>query len=559
MSVFAPSTYQSAIFDWIRTGSGSAIVKAVAGSGKTTTVIRGVQYFSPSFEVQLVAFNKDIVTEMEVRLKKLEEEIGRRLHNVRISTFHSLGFSALRGRFKPRRHTVDDRKLSKLMPEACGYSGMLEDLYGAFCCKLVGLAKGEGVGILVADEPEIWQALIDHHGLCLDDERATEDRAISIARDLLRHSVEAALMPKPTDSPQQMRMTIDYSDMLYLPILWNLRFWPNDALIIDEAQDTNRVRREIAKRALRANGRLMAVGDPRQGIYGFTGASHDALDQIKATFSCVELPLTVSYRCARSIIARAQKLVPYLEAFEGAQHGEIVHLSCAQAVQRLKPSDVILCRMTGPLVSFAFDLIRHGIGCRVLGRDIGTGLIKLIKGRDADTIPQLELALEKFRDEEVAKFIKKGREEAAAGVQDRVNCILAVIEEMPEKDRTVGTLIARLESLFDDDAGRGLLTLSTIHKAKGKEWDSVAILQPNLMPCQWAKQEWQQLQELNIMYVAWTRAKNLLIDLTDTRIVDRRAKAEPMLILPLPLPTKDGLPELPAFLDRRPKRAGGAS
>jgi len=43
------------------------------------------------------------------------------------------------------------------------------------------------------------------------------------------------------------------------------------------------------------------------------------------------------------------------------------------------PSSAILCRNTAPLISFAFSLLRRDVGCRVLGREIGQGLIALIK------------------------------------------------------------------------------------------------------------------------------------------------------------------------------------
>jgi len=68
---------------------------------------------------------------------------------------------------------------------------------------------------------------------------------------------------------------LDFDDQLYLPLLWKLRLFQNDFVFIDEAQDTNPVRRALAKLALRPGGRLIAVGDPRQAIYGFTGASHE--------------------------------------------------------------------------------------------------------------------------------------------------------------------------------------------------------------------------------------------------------------------------------------------
>ena len=64
-----------------------------------------------------------------------------------------------------------------------------------------------------------------------------------------------------------------------------------------------------------------------------------------------------------------------------------------------------------------------------------------------------------------------------------------------------------IEQLFDEKR-RGLLTLSTIHKAKGLEWPTVFILDARtLMPSKWAQLPWQKVQERNLQYVAVTRAK----------------------------------------------------
>ena len=59
-----------------------------------------------------------------------------------------------------------------------------------------------------------------------------------------------------------------------------------------------------------------------------------------------------------------------------------------------------------------------------------------------------------------------------------------------------------------------VLTLSTIHKSKGREWDRVFILgRTRYLPSPWARKEWQQLQEKNLEYVALTRAKDTLVDI----------------------------------------------
>ena len=67
-----------------------------------------------------------------------------------------------------------------------------------------------------------------------------------------------------------------------------------------------------------------------------------------------------------------------------------------------------------------------------------------------------------------------------------------------------------LEELFavpDASADQGVVEVMTIHKSKGLEWDTVFILDPQLMPSKWAKLPWQQQQEKNLQYVAVTRAK----------------------------------------------------
>ena len=87
---------------------------------------------------------------------------------------------------------------------------------------------------------------------------------------------------------------IDFDDMVYLPLVFKLRLFPQDWVLIDEAQDTNPTRRALAARMLKPGGRVIAVGDPRQAIYGFTGADNDALEQIAEKFNCARMPAALS-------------------------------------------------------------------------------------------------------------------------------------------------------------------------------------------------------------------------------------------------------------------------
>ncbi len=140
--------------------------------------------------------------------------------------------------------------------------------------------------------------------------------------------------------------------------------------------------------------------------------------------------------------------------------------------------------------------------------------MNLVRSQKAKGIDGLVVKLEAWRDKQVAKFTAKGEEEKADAVTDRVDCVLTVVDNMENtRTRTIPELINCLESMFSDE--NGVLTLSTIHKAKGKEYPTVGIYRPELMPSKWARQDWQVMQEDNLIYVARTRAKERLVYLHD--------------------------------------------
>lgn len=466
-SKFIPSAYQNKIFDFISSGHGSCIVKAVAGSGKTTTCINSLAF------IKGCDLTKDVAA----------------------STFHSAGFSALMRFFNCSFAGMDVRgdKVTRLLRQELPEEEF--EMYGSFVARLIGLAKGEGFGALVPADETSWARLISHHDLNLDHQDASEEQAIVYARAFLRRSNEVAKADR----------LIDFDDQLYLPLLWKLKLWQKDIVYIDEAQDTNPVRRALAKLALRPGGRLIAVGDDCQAIYGFTGASHDAMDLIRKEFNCIELPLTVSYRCAKAIVREAQKTVPYIEAHDDAPEGEVVTTDLKTALAKLTQSDAILCRNTAPLIALAFKLIAQGRGCHVLGREIGANLVNMIKRQKAKGLPNLMDKLNAYREREVTKFMAKGEEGRAEALQDRFECIQTVADALNENERTVPALIAKIEGLFDEKGHT--LQLGTMHKSKGREWSNVVIYQPELCPSKFARQEHQVVQEYNLLYVGRTRAR----------------------------------------------------
>ena len=85
MSKFTPSKYQQAIYDFVEKGKGNLIVNAVAGSGKTTTIVNALKLIPETKTVCFLAFNKSIVSELKTRVSS----------KVNVQTLHSLGWSAM--------------------------------------------------------------------------------------------------------------------------------------------------------------------------------------------------------------------------------------------------------------------------------------------------------------------------------------------------------------------------------------------------------------------------------------------------------------------------------
>jgi DNA helicase-2/ATP-dependent DNA helicase PcrA len=485
------SPQQQAIYDWAESKRGSAVVIAVAGAGKTTTIVELANRIPAHLSCAFVAFNKSVATELSTRLPK----------HVRAMTLNGLGFSTwMRHIGREIKIEVDGKKTWKIMQRIL--TGAELETYASTLPKLVSMGKGAGivpsctVGAqpklisLTRDTDEVWQGLIEHYQIDTDNEL----EAIDLARKVL---VETILYGQ---------QVVDFDDQLYLPIIHGARFWQNDWLFVDEAQDVNKIQRAMLKRALKPLGRLVAVGDPRQAIYGFRGADTSSIDKIKREFGAIELPLTVSYRCPQAVVAEAQKFVSHIQATETAPLGLVSHLPKYKA-QDFLPTDAILCRNSAPIVDMAFSLIRSNVPCRVLGKEIGVGLINLIKKMKARGIESLIEKLGAYRERETAKFIAKGQEEKADALTDKIDTILVIINNLPETERTVPGLVFKIDSIFTEN-DKGLLTLCTVHKSKGLEWPRVFILDASkYMPSPWARQAWQQEQEANLQYVAVTRAK----------------------------------------------------
>lgn len=493
---FIPSPQQQALFDWVENGQGSAIVRAVAGAGKTTSLIEALRRMNGN--VFLGAFNRKIAD--EIKAKAAEAGVAR--PGIFISTMHGAGYSAWR-RLAPSVK-VNDSKVRDILDSAAKRKPAVAEVVSPVA-KLVSFGKHTLAGVKwKLDDFERWLHLIDHYGV-------DQDVPEGVSLEQIAH-LASWVSRKSLDSCHEV---IDFDDMLLAPIAYDARFYRNDWVLIDEAQDTNQARRELARRMLRPGGRLIAVGDDKQAIYGFTGADAGALDLISKDFKCTWLPLTVSYRCPRAVVAVARTWVDHIEAHPDAPEGEArPALPSPEGrpwwhSERPGAADAILCRYTKPLVETAFAMIREGIPCRIEGRDIGRGLISLVRRWKVQDLEKLEERLDAWLDREIEKARAKRNETKEAQVLDKV----AVVRVFMDRARLVGEptvdgVVRQIETMFADEV-TGILTLSTIHKSKGREWPRVFWLQSQ--DRNRPMKDWEVESERCVKYVAATRAQQSLI------------------------------------------------
>lgn len=474
-----PSKYQQAIYDWIRTGTGNAVVEAVAGSGKTTTMVDALALTTG--KVLFTAFNAAIAAELARRAPG----------HVTVSTLHALGLRAIKRAVPGVVVDKDGSKVDAIATTAFPVKAGAGDRDENFdvrraAKKMISLAKATLVD--PRDSAAVAQ-MADRYGV------ETED-----AKDLDR--VVAALGGM-MDACLRQTGLVDFDDMVWMPVAMGWAVEKFDWVFVDETQDMNRSQLELVMMARRSECRVVCVGDRAQSIYGFRGADTTAIPTIIDRLGAVVFPLSITYRCPVSHVALARELVPAIEARPGAPEGIVGDLMLEKAMTMLVAGDLVMCRTNAPLVSVAFALIRAGKKAIIRGRDLGTGLRSLIRKLSrkpgSTMVADMLVRLDEYAAKEREKLVKTKK--STLSLDDKIETIRVLAEGCD----TVDCMLSKIDVIFSDtDAG---VVCSSVHRAKGFEADRTFIVSPELMPHPSAKKSWEIEQERNIRYVALTRAK----------------------------------------------------
>ena len=509
-----PTDEQLAAIDSTRRGTASLMLDALAGTGKTTTLaMLAKECRGPSLAL---AFNKAIAEEMRKRFPPAFD----------VKTLNGLGFGVLRREFPGvSKWNADPRKLGKIINtlgktrrERLSTEDWDTTRRIVTAAQLAGIRPGvAGDDAITPDTPEVWENL----ALGIVDSESDIERLCELAYAAL---VESNCAIEHGE--------ISFDDQVYWPVVFGAKFPRYGRVLVDEAQDLNRLNHSAVER-VSAGGWLGVCGDPRQSIYGFRGSITDSMGRLRKTKThWDDKLLTLTFRCPKEIVRRQWDHAPGYRAAEGNADGRVLDWTrrgwtwddlwaegnadaLGMDANRRRPEIAILCRNNAPLLTLAFKLIRQRVAIRVAGRDIGKGLESLTKKLSPDlstsTIDFLH-RLREWGETERSLARANGHEERVDTIEDREECLVALCDPSV---RTVRELLSLIEQLFAE-GGATAMTLSSIHKAKGLEWHTVMHLDPWRVPSWWAKREGGEVlrQERNLKYVLETRTKATLIEAT---------------------------------------------
>jgi len=266
-----------------------------------------------------------------------------------------------------------------------------------------------------------------------------------------------------------------------------------DYILFDEAQDANPIMLQIVGGQ---NAQRIYVGDRFQQIYSWRGAKN-AMQEIETASRCV---LSQSFRFGQPVADVAMRILKDHAGHEVRIKGTP---GIESRIGRVDKADTVLCRTNGKLLEYIGPHMEQGDVVAVTGGT--TEVVNLVKG-----LKQLRFGHRSFHPE-LASFASWDdvMEYASSEVGRDLSVAVGLITRMKWSD--LDDLLRRLEACDDEDPRHPAdIVVSTAHKAKGRQWDSVKLADDFKSP---GDKNWHP-EEANLLYVAATRAKHEL-DLTD--------------------------------------------
>jgi DNA helicase-2/ATP-dependent DNA helicase PcrA len=547
---------------------GPVRILAGAGTGKTRTITRRIAYLALSGQVNAKAILA--VTHSRVAAGELRDRITSLGVSVQARTFHSAAMKQLSYFWAETNLPGEGLALVERQP------GGQNAVVRAALQKVAGQAT-----VATTDVTDLRSAV-----QWAKRQRVTPARYTAAASAAsVKYALSAETIAKAYEQYEELKRSLgllDYDDIIeQCSLLLEDNGEVADRVrgkyrcfVVDEFQDTDPAQARLLAAWLGSRDNVTVVGDPHQTIYSFKGADPAQLIGFTDQFpDAVSISLDRDYRSTPQIVGAANRLMadestgvvlkgqrsdgpePVLRSFE--DETEETH-ALAERIHELiaggtPPSEIaVLVRTNSQVLSYRAGLQDAGVVTEVFDeenfferRDIREAM-RLLDGlaeRDPERagLVGLQSVLRRlgFDSEDPSPGLGAAREEREA-----LGALLRLAIRMPDPVlATVCTLASELRRRAEAGhapRGDGDVTLATMHKAKGLEWDVVLLpgLTEGFMPISYADEPKEVKEELRLLYVAVTRARERL-ELSYPLRSDTGRTRKPSHFLAMVIPPQD--------------------
>ena len=529
--------------------AGPLAVLAGAGTGKTRAITYRIAYgaavgaFDPS-NVLAVTFTQRAAFEMRYRLAQLG------VPKAQARTFHSAAL----------------RQLRHFWPTVVG--GPLPDVIPHKASLVAASAARLGITIDRTNVRDI-AAEVEWAKVSMVDAAHYASRVARLRRDVpagLDAGDMARLLDVYEDAKNE-RGVIDFEDILiYLCGMLQERADVASivrkqyrSFVVDEFQDVNLLQARLLDLWLGGRHDVCVVGDVAQTIYSFTGASPDYLTGFGRKHPGARIvELTRDYRSTPQIVSLANDVLAHSSQREGTVRLSSQREGGAQVTYRTYDDDraeaegvaasiadlidagmvphsiAVLMRTNGQSQAFEEALGARGIPVAVAGGkpffardDVRTAISRLRAAAAAatDTGSVGEIVRDVLSGVGWAPEAPSGQ--AGSERWSNMNAIVGWADD--SQAQTLPAFVAELDErvAYQVEPDKAGVELATIHAAKGLEWDAVFLVgvAEGLLPISYAKTAAAREEERRLLYVAITRARDLLtVSWARSRGADGRGK-----------------------------------
>ncbi|QQE91127.1 3'-5' exonuclease [Azotobacter chroococcum] len=458
------------------------VVKAYAGCGKTTTLVAYAEHHSP-LRMLYLAYNRAIRDEGATKFPR----------NVVCKTSHQLAWSGFDQQYQHKLGNVRLTDAAGLLETR--HWGSVRDALAVLTAYLSSADREIGLAHALAGlDGESFATGGDAH----------IERTIGSAQRLW----EAMIDPQhsfPCQHDAYLKLF-----QLSRPTL------PYDVILFDEAQDSNPVAEQSARKIF--------VGDKWQQIYRWHGAENALDRQIEEGADA--LYLTNSFRFGPMIAGVANAIL--------ALQGETRPLVGFGPRDRVSTRLPFGCERYTVLNRTVVGVILTAIGAVSQGKVVHwNGGIDAYQLSDLEDVHHLrEEQVERIRNKRMLAQFKTFADFNEAAEESKDPEMLRTVRILKDH-HDIPRLIAALRRHSTDDPDEADITVSTVHRAKGLEWDIVVLEEdfPDIFDDEKISPE-QRVDELNLLYVATTRARvHLVVNgivQTIVRLVHSKAKRAEM-------------------------------